>query len=320
MIAALMITILGAGFFILTFDIMKEVYILIIAKAKAWLKSFKEIDFKSLNNEPVKPGDKAWEHIRELLQLTLGLGSEKSVRAFAIVSGLLSAITMIIFSERISAKLLLVSMFIALILPYSFLRMRLEKLRIKSSREGEILITEILNNYRINYFNMREAIEKSAIGIEEAPNSKRLLFNLSKGLNRAGSDDEIRHFTDEFRLSLNTSWGNILSDSIYISLTRGTKVDEAISDLSKTVAKARSIDEFSRRQNNETKLILRYLIPACFIATGFGAVGFFGLTFKEYFYYQFKTEVGLTWFMISIIAYVVGILANGFISKTKLDF
>ncbi len=320
MIAALLITILAFGVFILTLDQMRELYIKIGNDIKSWFRSFKEIDFKKIDEEPVKPGDKAWEHIRTLLQLTMGLGSDKSVKAFAIISGILSAATMVVLSERISAKLLILTMTVALILPYSYLRLRLEKLRIKSSREGEILITEILNNYRINYFNMREAIEKSAINIEEAPSSKRLLFNLSKGLNRAGSDSEIRHFTDEFRLSLNTSWGNILSDSIYMSLTRGTKVDEAISDLSKTVLKARNIDEFSRRQNNETKLILKYLVPLCFVGLIFGSISFFGLSFKEFIYYQFKTEVGLTWFTISVITYVIGILANAFISRTKLDF
>jgi len=319
MIEGLLLSLLAFGFFVITYDYLKPDYLKEIKKIKGVISSFKEMDF-SVDLEKTKPGDKFWEHLRKLLGLTLGFFSDKAVKAFTLISGFLSASSMIILSNKVSTKIQLISMLIFLLLPYFLLRVRLENLRIRSSREGEILITELLNNYRINYFNMREAIEKSANLIEEAPQSKRLLLNLTKKLNRASSGKEIKYVTDDFRLSLNTSWGNILSDSIYLSLVNGTRVDEAISDLSKTIKKARKIDEFSKRENNETKLILRYLVPIAYLFTIVSALTFFDMTIKEFIFYQFQTEVGLTWFTISLITYIVGLIAKSFIVKTKLDF
>ena len=84
---------------------------------------------------------------------------------------------------------------------------------------------------------MQKAIEITANNIENAPNIKRLLFNLSRGLNRVGTNEEIRHLIDEFELSIDTFWSKILGNNIYFSLTQGIRVDLALDELEKILDK-----------------------------------------------------------------------------------
>lgn len=108
----------------------------------------------------------------------------------------------LLLGHRISLLLTLDAVMLAMLLPYAGLRLLLQRKRAAASREGEILLTELLENYKICYLNMRRAIEVSAQTIQEAPHAKRLLFSLSKGLNRGSSDAETETLLEEFRLSL----------------------------------------------------------------------------------------------------------------------
>lgn len=263
--------------------------------------------------------EKLFLHIKTLLRITTGKGNRARCRIFIAVSvagGLLSAA---LLYGRVAEILTAVASLFICLLPYALLRLKLQVIRVESSREGEILVTELLENYKIHYFNMQRAIEVSAAGMEEAPNCRRLLFNLSKGLNSAGSAAEIKRLLEEFRLSINTSWANILAVNLYFALSGGMQVTYALSDLAGAVAMARKVDEYVKRENNEAKLMLKYLAPIAYLLTLVGGIAFFRLTWKKYLFYQFHTTVGLTWLMISLLLYAVGILLYVYISRGKLD-
>ena len=149
--------------------------------------------------------------------------------------------------------------------------------------------------------------------------SKRLLFSLSKGLNRGSTDVETARLLEEFRLSLQTSWGNILAANLWFALTTGTEITAALQDLADTMLQARKIDEYAGRENHEAAMILRYLAPLCYALTVIGAIFYFRLTPRQFFYYQFQTQTGLSWFVISLMLYVGGLLVYGFISRGRLD-
>lgn len=69
---------------------------------------------------------------------------------------------------------------------------------------------------------------------------------------------------------MDTSWAGVLADNMYLALTSGIRVTEAMEDLVNTVSKAREVDELTNRENNEAGLILKYLAPLCYIMTVVG--------------------------------------------------
>lgn len=309
------IVLLGAGIFLATWKEMAVFYEERILSVSRWADGF-----KGSSDSVPKSENALGSHIRLLLQVTMGMGTDRSVKAFWVLSAVPGAVIFFILIEKISLHLAVSAALLTAGMPYGLLRLKLQKLRIDSSREGEILVTELLNNYKICYFNMQQAIEETARTIEEAPNSKKLLFNLSRGLNTAAGGRRINMLLREFRLSLNTSWGNILAANMYFALASGIEVTEALTDLADTVKRARKVDEYARRENNEANLILRYLAPLSYFLTVAGGIWYFGLTPEKFLFYQFGTEVGLTWFTVSAVIYGTGLLLNGWLTKTKLDF
>lgn len=315
-----LLILLGAGMTVILWDIIGETWKLLKETASNWMEGFREETAVKKTGKTGNEGSEnmIYDHIRLLLRITLGMGADRSVKAFALVSAVPAAAVLFMLFGRISFYLALTAGIVTGFLPYGLLRLRLQKIRVDSSREGEILITELLENYKIYYCNMQRAIEVSAATIEEAPNSRRLLFNLARGLNIA-EKNRIGFLLREFRMSINTSWGNILTSNMGFALTAGVEVTEALTDLADTVKRARRVDEFARRENNEAAMMLKYLAPAAYMLTAAGGIGFFGLSPEKFLYYQFGTEAGLTWFTISLIIYVAGVMLNGCISRPKLD-
>ena len=195
----------------------------------------------------------------------------------------------------------------------------MEKIRIKSSLEGEILLAELTENYKIYYYNMKEGLDRTAMSIEDAPDSKRILQNLSRGLQRAGSERSIIRLLEEFSLSINTSWANTLKNLMYFALVHGIRVDEAMEDLLTTVRRAREVKEFARRTNNESNLMIKYLVPLSYLLTVVAGVKYFGLGWDKFLHYQFGTEVGMSWMTASCIVYAISYMVNLFLSESKLD-
>ena len=92
------------------------------------------------------------ESLGRLINITFGIRSGKAAVAFWIMS---AALPLIIFSTlegKVSSLLMLLTAAFSAGIPSLVLMMRLQGLRVASSREGEILLTELLDNYKINYF------------------------------------------------------------------------------------------------------------------------------------------------------------------------
>lgn len=204
-------------------------------------------------------------------------------------------------------------------LPYCSIMARLYSQRVTRSREGDVLVQELLNNYKIHMYNMKEAIEITAFTIEGAPGAKRILLNLAKGLNNAVTEKEVEKLLSVFRYSIDTAWGNVLSSNIFFAYIHGIRVDQALEDLLSSITKSRKVIEHGKRENNEARLMLKYLAPISFLLSIIGACKYFDFTIAKFIKYQLGTALGLKWFMIMVMFYVAGILINGFLSREKMD-
>ncbi|MGN0659966.1 MAG: hypothetical protein ACI4LA_10240 [Emergencia sp.] len=204
-------------------------------------------------------------------------------------------------------------------MPYCILNARLYNRRVERSREGDILVQEILNNYKIYGCNMKEAIEVTAATIEDAPGGRRLLLNLAKGFHTAVTREEVEDLLSVFRFSIDTTWGSVLASNIFFSYMYGVRVDTALEDLQACIAKSRQVVEHGKRENNEARLMLKYLAPVTFFLSAAGACRYFGFTPGKFIRYQLGTPLGLKWFLIIVMLYGAGILINVFFSREKMD-
>lgn len=259
------------------------------------------------------------QKIRRLMHATIGIDPKKLVYVFWLITLSLPLSVTGIVGRSLPVSIVLISNIMLALFPFIVLTARLKTIRVKSSKEGKLLLVELLDNYKIHYYNMQHAIEITAATLDEAPNCRKLLFNLSKGLNRVRSNEEIKEVLKDFKYAIGTSWAGVLSDNIYFALSSGIRVEVAMEDLIRTITMAEEIEEKSKRENNEVGLILKYLVPLCYVFTVLGGIKFFDLSLRDFVRYQFQTSTGLWWLSVVIILYLSSIIANFFLTQNKLD-
>ena len=180
------------------------------------------------------------------------------------------------------------------LLPYGILTARLYRRRVARSKE-------------------------TAAELSQAPESRKLLLKLAKGLQRSVTKNEVERHLATFRYGLDTAWGNALATNIFFAHLYGIRVDSALEDLLRSMIKSRKVVEHGKRENNEARLILKYLAPVSFFLTVAGACRYFDFTLAKFIRYQFGTSLGLQWFLIMTMMYFASLLLNVFLSREKMD-
>ncbi len=204
-------------------------------------------------------------------------------------------------------------------LPFLFLRMRLSMFRRARSKEGTVMMQELLAQYRIRDCNIREAVFAAAEGLEDAPFMRAVLYDLAKGLNRAYTRTECRRELDKFRYAIGTTWGNALATAMYYAHVQGICITDAMEDLSKSLERSRKVCEISRREQHESRLLLLLAVPGTYVWTLFCACRYFDMTLAGFLHYQFRTPLGLRCFLIAAMLYIAGFACQVFFSGDKLD-
>ena len=318
MTEGILLILLTAGLVTAVLPELEDLYRMVMHRITLWGRSFhNEDDWLSIRREQY--GNRLPEHVRRMLQMTLSLGTRRSVRAFFLLSGGMAVLLLLLAARWVSFLLAMTAAICSGSLPYLLLRCMVQERRVASSMEGEVLVTEILNHYKIHYCNMQEAIETAALHMVDAPHSRQLLLNLSRGLQKASTAAEMKGLMEDFRFSIGTSWASILTEDMYLACSSGLRVTDSLSDLAASMREARKLEELNRRENNEARLILKYLVPAGSLLMTAGGVRFFGLSMEEFLRYQFRTGPGITWFLLTFVTYLAAIFVHLLLSRRKFD-
>ena len=271
------------------------------------------------DEEDLRRHGRVAKHVRLLIE---GADAKKvfpTVRGFFWLCVLLLAGGTVILSMVLPLGTAFLSGLFLAMLPYVFLQVRLHEKRVERSKEGDILVQELLNYYQIYDYNMQEAIEQTALHLDAAPLGKRLYLELAKGLQHAVTKKEVEDVLLSFRYAFHTAWGNVLASNIFFAHLYGIKVDASLKDLLYCMIQSRKAIEYGRRENHEAKLMLLYLAPISFLLSVFFACRYFDFTIKKFIAYQFGTALGMQWFLAMVFCYVVSLLIQKFLAKEKMD-
>lgn len=271
------------------------------------------------DEETLKSYGKIRTHMKQLIEGADAKGLFATVYSFYVITVVLflsSSLFVFFITGWRSAPVW--GMFFA-ILPYCFMHVRLHEKRVERSKEGDIIVQELLNNYLIHDCNMQEAIEITSRTMEDAPLGRQLYLQLAKGLQHAVTNREIENLLSTFRYAFDTAWGNVLASNIYFAHLYGIKVDAALNDLAICMTESRKSVEFGRRENHEAKIMLLFLAPVSYILSIFFACHYFNFTLAKFFFYQFGTKLGLQWFLSMVVCYVISLMIQSFLTKEKMD-
>lgn len=259
-------------------------------------------------------------HIELLLNTVTGRTTSGHVYLFFVVTGAILIIFLIILSGQSSLSFTFATSITFALFPYMILQLKLRNLRVEGSFEGEMLVSELLNQYKINYFNMVEAIDKSIGFLNHAPISQKLLFRLSMQLKTYKTEEELSEILTGFTYGIDTEWIKLLSNNIHLAIEDGINVTAGIEDILKECRQIKSMIEQNKRVNSEGFAIITLLSPAMYIATVWIAIKYFNFTIEKFIKYQFFTEIGFRFFAIILMLMFINYGAMTMIKKHKFDY
>ena len=271
------------------------------------------------DEQALKTYGKIGSHLHMLIQAAEAGRYFPTVERFYLISALLGVIPALVLMPVLSWKLAILWGGFLTCIPYLVLQAQLHEKRVKRSKEGDVLVQELLNHYQICGFSMTEALERTALSLEEEPLGKRLFLQLAKDLQHAVTKKEVEDLLAEFRYAFDTVWGNVLASNIFFAHLYGVRVDGALKDLLACMVQSRKAVEYSRRENHEARLMLVWLAPISFLLSIFIACRFFDFTLGKFFSYQLGTALGVQWFLSMVFCYVISLLIHIFLAKEKMD-
>lgn len=266
-----------------------------------------------------------YKHVERLVIITRNKkGSDVNVNfevySFFFVSTVAFVLAFLILAYQSSMLFRLFFSVGAAFVPYAYLRSKLQTIRILASHEGESVVAELLNQYKIQNQNIIEALDHSMIHLSNSPYSQRLLFRLSYQLKEYKSPDEMEKAIEDFVYAIDTEWVKMLAANIQVGLIADHDIVAGLDDIVKNLQDARRLEEQKKRLNREGFGLVNILSPALYVGSLYVAIYYFDFTIQKFFQYQFFTPTGLRYFALMI----GGFLVNQFIyiayKRQKFDF
>jgi len=259
-----------------------------------------------------------------LRQTLLALGCPPAQISFSrwlfyMASAGLGIAAFILFSLRVSLLFGVVVGLIALVTPAALLLLRLQKLRIDSSYEGEILIHEFSTQYKLQYRNVIEALEQTAANLPEAPLTATGLIRLCQRLREVRIDEDVCAAFDDFVFRIGTEWAKKFALSLTAGLQDQVILDESLADLTDEIGKARKVLEQGKRVNNESAIIIKYMALPMYLLCMIWGSQYMGSSAREAFHNQFATSTGLQYFAFIVITYAVSVALLLLFDSQKMD-
>jgi len=261
------------------------------------------------------------KHLKMLLSVTYNIKSTYAVITFFVVSGIIFAVSFLVLWK--SGKALSFALFLAAttgLIPYLILQIKLHNIRINSSYEAEMLIAELLNQYKIHYLNMVEAIDQTIPRLSKQPYSKKALLRLSLSVKQYRTQEQLEEIIQEFHFAINTSWSMLLANNLFLSIEFGDDVSEAMDDILNDLINLKQINEKKQQYNHESLLMIKYIAPVTFLLSIYAMFTIFGFTWDKYIAFQFQHPLGFKFFILTIILITTNYLIYFFIRKPKNDF
>lgn len=251
------------------------------------------------SNENKTRKNEYYRRVLLLVETSLGINKRTNLYLLLLLSILIALLTSIYFYQK--GANIFVILFVALLsgsLPYLALLFRLQSIRSAGSNEMEQLLVELISQYRINHFNMYEAIDQTIPRLTNSRHSQKALIKLSIAIKQADSDTEIVNAVNNFNFVVKTHWSTILSENLKYSLVHGENVFQALEDILEESKTMNSIYEKDRQQNNEALFMIKYVTPGVYLFSVYAMVAIIGFDFSKFIEYQFFNSIGLKFFLL----------------------
>ena len=205
--------------------------------------------------------------------------------------------------------------------PVIILRFRLEKIRNRGSREADVLVSSLLNCYRLSHKNIFSALESFiAMEAENCEITRNLIFQLLIGIRSTKNEETIKKAVDRFAFALKTNWGYMLSSCIFAAAHEGVDITASLEDIIEQLQAARTLNEEKKRSNTESVKMVQILVPVTYFGTLFLGKKFLDIPLSDMVRNQFFDPVGAAFFVFIAGFFILNLLLISLVKNSKFDF
>ena len=317
----MLIVIINILKYIILFIFAFGLWLIIFPYIKPTFHKSKKFRFKNLNSDDAVTNIKFINEINRLILVSTNNNSRLFINSFYFVSILLFILALFATINAHFNFLLSIafSIFTGL-LPYIFLKIRLRKIRVSASWEAQITITELINQYKINFLNMFEALRKTETILYNNSYTKKAIIRLVKDLSIYQTKDDLQKAIDDFVYAFDTQWAIELGNNIYLSIEYGDNVSDSLDNLINELKDLNDIAEDRKKLNNESFIMIKFATPISYIGTVFVIFKNFHFTFIKFIEYQFINQLGLKFFILTILSIIFNFIIYDIFKKQKNDF
>lgn len=260
------------------------------------------------------------KHLRQIFMvITNGKHLKEKMLFFIFLSlGILAIMGVILYKAFGTSGI-----FIALIMsamPYGYIRARLMIKQVTGSFEGEMLLDELINQYKICHCNIYNAIDLCVLSLNDTSLSKKALFQLAIKLHSYSGEKELREALNDFVANWNTVWSRMLADNIYNAVKEEINVLHGLENI---LSECKQINEFieeNKKDGIETEVIVKIICPLFFIVLLWMAKNMMGYSWQTIFTYEFLETRGLIIFTSLVFITGLNIIVFPVLGKQKYDF
>ena len=219
--------------------------------------------------------------------------------------------------QAILSSLLLAT--ICSLIPYGILLNKLLMTQSDSSKDATIVVTTLLNQYRIYNFNMIAAIDATILALDDNVITRRYLMRLSMRIKEYRSEKELIKILNEFSFAVNTNWIRMLSDAIFFSVNSKIDVTLSLNGIIKQIKLIDDIQNTGKRLNNEAFVMAKFLAPTMFLIMVGVCIKMMGMKLDEILFRQVNGH-GLMFLYLMIGLGLASYVIEYLYKHRKFDF
>lgn len=214
-----------------------------------------------------------------------------------------------------------IGMFLVLLIcPTLILKVKLETVRNRGSREGESFVAEMISKYRMSGYNMNSCLE----ALVDSKKGNSVCYAqceqvLSK-IREASKSGELYRCADNFGYAIGTNWSRMLAYNIGQSLCFGYNVMSGLEDILGQLREAKMQEEERKRLNAETARLVLFMVPFAYLITVYFSTCWLGLGFRKLLHNQFCTLAGVSLFMAIGFAFLINLVLLSVVKNRSFDY
>ncbi len=204
--------------------------------------------------------------------------------------------------------------------PALVLKIKLEAIRNRGSREGETFLAELISRYRMSSYNMNSCLEMLTQSEKTGSVCYKQCQEVLSRARESSRSRELYRCADGFSYAIGTNWSRMLAYNIGQSICFGYNVMSGMEDILSQLREARQQEEERKRMNSESARLVLFMVPFTYAITVYFTISWLGLGVGKLVKNQFCTSAGISFLLAIAFLFLINLVLISMVRNRRFDY